>query len=49
MRRIKLTKEEREIEDALLRGEYVKASKAKCNEIAWALTRWRKPARKADN
>lgn len=37
MRRIKLTKEEREIESAVLRGEYVKASRAKFNEIARAL------------
>ena len=44
MKRIKLTKEEREIESAVLRGEYVPVSKAKFEEIRKALTRWRKGA-----
>ena len=40
----KLTKSEKSIEDALLRGEYVAVSKAKFNEIAEAITRRRKDA-----
>ena len=44
MRRIKLTREERAIEDALLRGEYVSVSKKEFNEIAQALARRRKDA-----
>lgn len=42
MRRIKLTKEEREIENALLRGEYVPVSKAESEEIRKAITRKRR-------
>ena len=41
--RIKLTRQEREIEDALLRGEYVRASKNEFNKMARALARRRKP------
>ena len=44
MRRIKLTREERAIEDALLRGEYVSVSKEEFKEIADALARRRKDA-----
>ena len=44
MRRIKLTKGEREIEEALLRGEYVSVPKAKFEEIAQALAARRKNA-----
>ena len=44
MRRIKLTREERAIEEALLKGEYRNASKAKFDEIAAALARRRKDA-----
>jgi len=39
MKRIKLTRQEREIENALLRGEYVKVSKAEFDEIAQAIAR----------
>ena len=42
MKRVRLTREEREIEDAVVRGEYVPASKAEFKEIAQALARWRK-------
>ena len=44
MRRIKLTREERAIEEALLKGEYRDAGKAKFDEIAAALARRRKDA-----
>ena len=44
MRRIKLTKEERAIEAAVERGEYVPVSKAEFDEIAAALARRRKDA-----
>ncbi len=40
----KLTKSEKAIEDALLRGEYVNVSKAEFNEIAEAIARRRKDA-----
>lgn len=43
MKRIKLTKEEQKIEDAIARGEYVPASKAEFKEIAQALARLRNP------
>ncbi len=44
MRRIKLTREERAIEDALLRGEYASVSKERFDEIAQAIARRRKDA-----
>ena len=44
MRRIKLTREERAIEDALLRGEYVSAGKEELKEIAEILAHRRKNA-----
>lgn len=44
MRPMKLTRQEREIEDALLRGEYVKASKAEIDAVARAIARRRKDA-----
>jgi predicted DNA binding CopG/RHH family protein len=40
----KLTKSEKAIEDALIRGEYAEVSKAKFNEIAEAIARRRKDA-----
>jgi predicted DNA binding CopG/RHH family protein len=42
MRRIKLTREEKAIEDAVLRGEYVPVSKEKFEEIAAAIRAYRK-------
>ena len=42
MRRIKLTRQEKAIEDALMRGEYVDVSKEKFNEIAQAIVAHRK-------
>ena len=42
MRRIKLTKYEKDIEDRLLRGEYVEGSKEEYEEIAAALAARRK-------
>jgi len=42
--KIKLTKEEREIERAALRGEYVTSSKEEIEEIAEALRRRKKEA-----
>ena len=42
MRRIKLTRQEKAIEDALVRGEYVSVSKEKFNEIAQAIAAHRK-------
>ena len=42
MKRIKLTKEERAIERALLKGEYVSVSKTKYAEITQAVIRARK-------
>jgi len=44
MRKIKLTKQEKSIEDALLRGEYVSVSKEKFAEIAAALEARKKDA-----
>lgn len=44
MRRIKLTKEERAIEDALVRGEYQDVPKEEFDEIARALAARRKDA-----
>ena len=44
MRKIQLTKQERAIEDALLRGEYVSVSKEKFTEIAAALEARKKDA-----
>ena len=42
MRRIKLTKEEQAIDDALVRGEYVNVSKEEFDAIARALAARRK-------
>lgn len=42
MKRIKLTRQERQIEDALLNDEYVNVSKAEFNRIAEAITARRK-------
>lgn len=44
MRRMKLTREERAAENALLRGEYVSVSKKEFDEIAQMLARRRKDA-----
>ena len=44
MRRMKLTREERATEDALLRGEYVRVSKKEFHEVAQMLARRRKDA-----
>ena len=44
MRVIKLTRGEREIEQALLKGEYVKVDRVKFEEIAQAVARRRKDA-----
>ena len=44
MRRIKLTKYEKDIEDRLLRGEYVDGSKEEFDEIAASLAARRKNA-----
>ena len=44
MRRIKLTRAEQEIEDALLKGEYVSVSKAEFNDVAQAIAHRRKDA-----
>ena len=44
MRRIKLNRQEREIEEASLRGEYVPVSQAEFDEIAQALNARRKDA-----
>ncbi len=44
MRAIKLTRQEKVIEDALLRGEYVPVSKAEFNVIAAALAKRKKDA-----
>ncbi|MCX5686442.1 MAG: antitoxin [Candidatus Omnitrophica bacterium] len=44
MRRIKLTKYEKDIEDRLLRGEYVDGSKEEYEEIAAAIAAHRKDA-----
>ena len=41
MKRITLTRAERAIENALLKGEYVSVSKAEFNEVAQAVTRRR--------
>ncbi|MDO8662912.1 MAG: CopG family antitoxin [Candidatus Omnitrophota bacterium] len=44
MRKIKLTKQEKSIEDALLRGEYVSVSRERFAEIAAALEARKKDA-----
>ncbi len=44
MKRIKLTKQEKQIEEALLKGEYVPASKEEFDQIANALALRRKDA-----
>lgn len=44
MRRIKLSREEREIENALERGEYVDVDRAEFEEIAQAIAARRKDA-----
>ncbi len=44
MRHVNLTKAERTIEQALLRGEYADVSKSSFDEIAQAITRRRKDA-----
>ncbi len=42
MRRIKLTRQEKSIEDALIRGEYISGSKEDFDELAAALAARRK-------
>jgi predicted DNA binding CopG/RHH family protein len=37
MRKVRLTREEKEIEDALIKGEYVDVSEAKFKEVAQAI------------
>lgn len=44
MKRLKLTREERTIEKALVRGEYVPAGKAEFEAVARAIARRRKDA-----
>ncbi len=44
MRKIKLTRQEKEIENALLRGEYVRVGKEEYDEIVKALEAHRKDA-----
>ena len=44
MRRVKLSRQEKQIEDALVKGEYVPAGKAEFKEIAEAITRRKKDA-----
>ena len=44
MRRIKLTREEQAIENAIERGQFIPVSRAKFNEIARALAHRRKNA-----
>jgi predicted DNA binding CopG/RHH family protein len=44
MKRIRLTKEEREIEAAIERGEYVPVSPEKEKAISAAIERWKKNA-----
>ena len=44
MRRIKLTRYEKQVEDDLLKGHYVSVSKKEFNEIAQALERRKKDA-----
>jgi len=44
MRAVKLTKQERAVEEALVKGEYVSVSKKEFNEIAQALARRKKDA-----
>ena len=44
MRRVKLTHAEREVEDALLKGEYVSVSKAEFDDVAQAIAHRRKDA-----
>lgn len=44
LKNIKLTRQERAIEDALIKGEYVKSSKAEFERIARMITERRKDA-----
>lgn len=44
MRRIKLTRQEKAIEDSLMRGEYVPVSKEEYREIAESIEAYRKNA-----
>ena len=44
MRKIKLTRYEKEIDDALVKGEYVSASKEECDAMAALLARYKKDA-----
>ena len=44
MRRVKLSRQEKQIEDALVKGEYVPAGKSEFKEIAEAITRRKKDA-----
>ena len=44
MKRIKLTRQEKQIEDALVRGEYADVSKAEFNHIAHAVAARKKDA-----
>ena len=44
MKRIRLTKQEKQIEEDLLKGEYVNVSKAQFNHIADAIAARRKDA-----
>ena len=44
MRKINLTRQEKAVEDSLLKGEYVDVSKEKFNEIVASLERRRKNA-----
>lgn len=44
MKRIKLTRQEKKIEDALIKGEYVNASKRDLNQITEAIAARKKDA-----
>ena len=44
MRQVKLTRQEKAIEEALVKGEYVSAGKAKLEEMAQAIAARRKDA-----
>ncbi len=44
MKRVKLTRQERQIEEALVRGEYVGASRTEFEEIARAISARKKDA-----
>lgn len=44
MRQVKLSHQEKQIEDALLKGEYVAAGKAEFKDIAEAISKRRKDA-----